>query len=193
MPTATSTISSDAVSESSTEVPTASTDTSIATQPSGGPVYVVINPPGDEYIDLQNSFIQTATGFGADAKIYADLYDTNSSISQVNDIIQSGAKGIAIQAFAPAIIGPKIAKAAKAAGVVLIALDAPIKGANGISLPLIKFDDKEMGKHVGEAASKLLIDSGWLKDPTKKVGVLSLEVKLQPFCNIRTENAKAVI
>jgi L-arabinose transport system substrate-binding protein len=157
-------------------------------------LYVVINPPGGEYSDLQNSFIQTANALSANAQKHDDLYDKNASIGQVNDAIKAGAKGIAIQAFAPLITGPAIARAAQVAGVVLVAMVAPLKDANGKPLPLIKYDDDaEMGKKVGEAAASLLAESGWLKDSTRKVGVLSLEVKNQPFCNIRTDNAKAAI
>ncbi len=38
---------------------------------------------------------------------------------------------------------------------------------------------------------KLLTDSGWLKDTTKKVGVLSVEVQTLSVCNDRTDNEKA--
>lgn len=169
------------------------TDTPTAAQSVGGPLYVVIDPPGEEYADLQDSFIKTANGLGADALKYDDAYDPQAGMGQVNDDIKAGAKGIAIQAFAPNIIGPAISKAAKAAGVVLIAIEAPIKDGNGKALPLIGVDEEELGKQAGETAAKLLSKSGWLKDSTKKVGILSLEVKSQPFCNLRTDNEKAVI
>ena len=192
--TATSTAPNQPTSIFPTETPAISADIPTATQElSGGPLYVVINPPGEEYVDLQNAFVQTANGLGANAKKLDDAYDKNASINQVTDTMNTGAKGIAIEAFAPVMIGPSIARAAKTAGIALIAINAPINDANGKLLPLIKFDDKEMGRNVGKAASKLLIESGWLKDPAKKVGVLSLEVKRQPFCNIRTDIAKATM
>ncbi|MFN8464977.1 MAG: hypothetical protein U0X20_05475 [Caldilineaceae bacterium] len=50
-----------------------------------------------------------------------------------------------------------------------------------------------MGKKVGEAAAKLLTDSGWLTDTAKKVGVLSVEVQTLSVCNDRTDNEKAAI
>jgi L-arabinose transport system substrate-binding protein len=177
----------------STHTPLVPIDAPTTAQPGGRPLYVVINPPGDEFIDLQNSFIRTANSLGADVKKFDDPYDTNSSITQVNDAIKAGARGIAIQAFAPLIIGPTIAAAARAAGVMLIAIEAPMQDTNGKPVPIIRFDDEEMGRKVGEAASKLLADSGWLKDSTRKVGVLSLEVKSQPFCVTRTDNEKAAI
>jgi L-arabinose transport system substrate-binding protein len=175
-------------------MPVVSSDAPTATQSVGGPQYVVINPPGGEYGNLQNSFIQTANALGADAQKYDDLYDANASISQVNNTIKAGARGIAIQSFAPLKTGPAVAKAAKTAGVVLVAIESPIMDANGKRVPLIRYDDDtEMGKKVGDAASKLLAEIGWLKDSTRKVGVLSLEVNSQPFCNIRTDNAKVAI
>ena len=111
-------------------------------------------------------------------------------MSLVNDAISAGAKGIAIT-VPDQTIGPAIAKAAKDAGVVLIATDDSIKDEAGNPVPFVGFDGKDMGKKVGEAAAKLLTDSGWLKDAAKKVGVLSVEVQTLSVCNDRTDNEKA--
>ena len=113
-------------------------------------------------------------------------------VSLVNDAISAGAKGIAIT-VPDQTIGPAIAKAAKDAGVVLIATDDGIKDTDGNPIPFVGFDGKDMGKKVGEAAAKLLTDSGWLKDATKKVGVLSVEVQTLSVCNDRTDNEKAAV
>ena len=110
----------------------------------------------------------------------------------MNDAISAGAKGIAIT-VPDQTIGPAIAKAAKDAGVVLIATDDNIKDEAGNPVPFVGFDGKDMGKKVGEAAAKLLTDSGWLKDSAKKVGVLSVEVQTLSVCNDRTDNEKAAI
>ena len=175
-----------------TTTPILPTHTPTAAKAGGGPLYVVFNPPGND--DLQDSFLQTSVRLGANAQKFNDEYNTNLEIGQVNDAIKAGAKGIAIGVFAPVTgLGPALSKAARAAGIVLIAMDTPILDADGKPVPIVRFDDKEMGLKVGDAASKLLTRSGWLKDSTRKVGVLSLEVNRQPFCNIRTDNAKAVI
>ncbi len=113
-------------------------------------------------------------------------------MSLVNDAISAGAKGIAIT-VPDQTIGPAIAKAAKDAGVVLIATDDGIMDAAGNPVPFVGFDGKDMGKKVGEAAAKLLTDSGWLKDSAKKVGVLSVEVQTLSVCNDRTDNEKAAV
>ena len=113
-------------------------------------------------------------------------------MSLVNDAISAGAKGIAIT-VPDQTIGPAIAKAAKDAGVVLIATDDSIMDEAGNPVPFVGFDGKDMGKKVGEAAAKLLTDSGWLKDSAKKVGVLSVEVQTLSVCNDRTDNEKAAI
>ena len=118
--------------------------------------------------------------------------DPNLGVSLVNDAISAGAKGIAIT-VPDQTIGPAIAKAAKDAGVVLIATDDGIKDADGKPVPFVGFDGKDMGKKVGEAAANLLTDSGWLKDTAKKVGVLSVEVQTLSVCNDRTDNEKAAI
>ena len=78
-------------------------------------------------------------------------------------------------------------------GVVLIATDDGIKDETGEPVPFVGFDGKDMGKKVGEAAAKLLTDSGWLKDSAKKVGVLSVEVPTLSVCVDRTDNEKAAI
>jgi len=158
------------------------------------PLYVVINKSADQqyFIDLQNSFVEAVGGMGGEAKKFDAKLDPNLGVSLVNDAISAGAKGIAIT-VPDQTIGPAIAKAAKDAGVVLIATDDSIKDADGNPVPFVGFDGKDMGKKVGEAAAKLLTDSGWLKDSAKKVGVLSVEVQTLSVCNDRTDNEKAAI
>ncbi len=160
----------------------------------GAPLYVVINKSADQqyFIDLQNSFVDTATSLGAEAKKFDAKLDPNLGVSLVNDAISAGAKGIAIT-VPDQTIGPAIAKAAKDAGVVLIATDDSIVDEAGNPVPFVGFDGKDMGKKVGEAAAKLLTDSGWLDDSSKKVGVLSVEVQTLSVCNDRTDNEKAAI
>jgi L-arabinose transport system substrate-binding protein len=158
------------------------------------PLLVVINKSADQqyFIDLQNSFTTTATGLGADTKKFDAKLDPSLGVSLVNDAISAGAKGISIT-VPDQTIGPAISKAAKDAGVVLIATDDNIKDADGNPVPFVGFDGKDMGKKVGEAAAKLLTDSGWLKDSTKKVGVLSVEVQTLSVCNDRTDNEKLAV
>ena len=160
----------------------------------GKPLFVVINKSADQqyFIDLQNSFMATAATLGADSKKFDAKLAPNLGVSLVNDAISAGAKGIAIT-VPDQTIGPAIAKAAKDAGVTLIATDDGIKDASGAPVPFVGFDGKDMGKKVGEAAAKLLTDSGWLKDTTKKIGVLSVEVQTLSVCNDRTDNEKAAI
>ena len=158
------------------------------------PLLVAINKSADQqyFIDLQNSFVDTAMGLGADAKKFDAKLDPNLGVGLVNDAISAGAKGIAIT-VPDQTIGPAIAKAAKDAGVVLIATDDNIVDEAGAPVPFVGFDGKDMGKKVGEAAAKLLTDGGWLDDAAKKVGVLSVEVETLSVCNDRTDNEKAAI
>jgi len=173
-------------------IPTAAPVLPTATRPGAVPLYVVFNPPGDN--DLQNAFIRAANSFGADARQVNDAPDAQTEIAQVNHAIQSGAKGIAIQVFAPAAgLGAALSQAARSGGVVLITLDPLISDGSGKTLPIVRFDDVEMGRNVGEAAAKLLTQSGWLKDSSKKVGVISLEVNGQLSCNMRAYAAKEAI
>ncbi len=58
-----------ATSTAPTATPALPTDVSIGAQPGRWPLYVVINPVVDVEQDLQNSFVQTANGLGADAKM----------------------------------------------------------------------------------------------------------------------------
>jgi L-arabinose transport system substrate-binding protein len=161
---------------------------------SGKPLLIVINKSADQqyFIDLQNSFMEKAAGLGADSKKFDAKLDPNLGVSLVNDAISAGAKGIAIT-VPDQTIGPAIAKAAKDAGVVLIATDDSIQDETGAPVPFVGFDGKDMGKKVGEAAAQLLTESGWLADSAKKVGVLSVEVQTLSVCNDRTDNEKAAI
>ncbi len=158
------------------------------------PLFVVINKSADQqyFIDLQNSFVDTANGFGAEAKKFDAKLDPNLGVGLVNDAISAGAKGIAIT-VPDQTIGPAISQAAKEAGVVLIATDDGIVDENGDPVPFVGFDGKDMGKKVGEAAAELLTASGWLDDAGKKVGVLSVEVQTLSVCNDRTDNEKAAV
>jgi L-arabinose transport system substrate-binding protein len=158
------------------------------------PLFVVINKSADQqyFIDLQTSFVDTAASLGADAKKFDAKLDPSLGVSLVNDAISAGAKGIAIT-VPDQTIGPAIAQAAKDAGVVLIATDDSIQDADGNPVPFVGFDGKDMGKKVGEAASQLLTDSGWMSDSAKSVGILSVEVQTLSVCNDRTDNEKAAI
>ena len=174
--------------------PAATTAPAAPAAPAAKPLFVAINKSADQqyFIDLQNSFVAAAEKLGATAKKFDAKLDPNLGVSLVNDAISAGAKGIAIT-VPDQTIGPAIAKAAKDAGVVLIATDDNIKDEAGNPVPFVGFDGKDMGKKVGEAAAKLLTDSGWLKDSAKKVGVLSVEVQTLSVCNDRTDNEKAAI
>jgi L-arabinose transport system substrate-binding protein len=175
-----------------TEAPAAPAET--AAPAAEKPLFVVINKSADQqyFIDLQNSFVDTANEMGAEAKKFDAKLDPNLGVSLINDAISAGAKAIAIT-VPDQTIGPAIAKAAKDAGVILIATDDNIQDADGAPVPFVGFNGKDMGKKVGEAAAQLLTDGGWLKDSAKKVGVLSVEVQTLSVCNDRTDNEKAAI
>ena len=186
---------------SPTPTPSAAQPTEAAAVPTeasasstSSPLLVAINKSADQqyFIDLQNSFVSTAESLGAQAKKFDAKLDPNLGVSLVNDAISAGAKGIAIT-VPDQTIGPAIAKAAKDAGVTLIATDDSIVDENGNPVPFVGFDGKDMGKKVGEAAASLLNDSGWMADSSKKVGVLSVEVQTLSVCNDRTDNEKAAI
>ena len=142
------------------------------------PLFIAINKSADQqyFIDLQNSFVDTAVGLGAEAKKFDAKLDPGLGVSLINDAISAGAKGIAIT-VPDQTIGPAIAQAAKDAGVVLIATDDSIVDQDGAPVPFVGFDGKDMGKKVGEAAAALLTESGWLSDATKKVGVMTVAVE----------------
>ena len=75
------------------------------------PLFVAINKSADQqyFIDLQNSFVDTATSLGAEAKKFDAKLDPSLGVSLVNDAISAGAKGIAIT-VPDQTIGPAIAK-----------------------------------------------------------------------------------
>jgi len=157
-------------------------------------LFVAINKSADQqyFIDLQDSFVETAEGFGAEARKFDAKLDPSLGVSLVNDAISAGAQGIAIT-VPDQTIGPAIAQAAEEAGVVLIATDDAISDAEGNPVPFVGFDGKDMGRKVGEAAANLLTEAGWLDDADKKVGVLSVEVQTLSVCNDRTDNEKIAI
>jgi L-arabinose transport system substrate-binding protein len=156
------------------------------------PLLVAINKSADQqyFIDLQTSFAATAESLGATARTFDAKLDPNLGISLVQDAISAGAAGIAIT-VPDQTIGPAIAQLAAEAGIVLIATDDNIVDADGNPVPFVGFNGTDMGSKVGEAAAQLLTDSGWLTDPARKVGVLSVEVQTLSVCNDRTNAEKA--
>ena len=161
---------------------------------SGSKLFVAINKAADQqyFIDLQTSFVDTIKGLGGTASKFDAKDQAPLGVSLVNDAISSGAAGIAIT-VPDQSIGPAIAKAAKDAGIPLIATDDPIKDASGGDVPFVGFDGTDMGTKVGQEAAKLLTDAKWTSDSSKKVGVLSVEKQDLSVCNQRTDAEKSEI
>jgi len=160
----------------------------------GAPLLVAINKAADQqyFIDLQTSFVDTVKKLGGTADKFDAKDQAPLGVSLVNDAISKGAKGIAIT-VPDQSIGPAIAKAAKDAGIPLVATDDPIKDQDGKDVPFVGFDGTDMGTKVGQEAAKLLTDAKWTTDSAKKVGVLSVEKQDLSVCNQRTDAEKAEI
>jgi len=172
-----------------------------ATRPPGGdpgaggePLLVAISRSADQpYVaNQQRSFAETAVSLGGAAATYDAKLDADLALDLVNEAIAAGARGIAIGAPDESI-GPAVARAAAEAGVVVVATDDAIRDASGNPVPFVGFDDAEMGRQVGETAAQLLLDEGWLRDASRKVGVLSVEVPTRSACTDRTDASKAAI
>lgn len=140
------------------------------------------------FIDQAAGFTAAAKELGYEARIINVELDANLAISAVSDAIASGAKGIGLTAPDQAM-GPAAAKAAKDAGIPLIATDDPLKDADGKDVPFAGFDGVAMGTKVGDKAGELLKASGWLDGGN--VGILSVGVETLSVCNDRTNAEKA--
>jgi L-arabinose transport system substrate-binding protein len=160
----------------------------------GAPLLVAINKAADQqyFIDLQTSFVDTVKKLGGTADKFDAKDQAPLGVSLVNDAISKGAKGIAIT-VPDQSIGPAVAKAAKDAGIPLVATDDPIKDSDGKDVPFVGFDGTDMGTKVGQEAAKLLTAAKWTTDSAKKVGVLSVEKQDLSVCNQRTDAEKAEV
>jgi L-arabinose transport system substrate-binding protein len=200
-----STVASVAPATTEASVAPATTEASVApsagtgasTAPSGatgGKLFVAINKQADQqyFIDLQTSFVDTIGKLGGTAAKFDAKDQAPLGVSLVNDAISKGAVGIAIT-VPDQSTGPAVAKAAKDAGIPLVATDDPIKDADGNDVPFVGFDGTDMGTKVGVEAGKLLTDAKWTTDTSKKVGVLSVEKQDLSVCNLRTDAEKAEI
>jgi L-arabinose transport system substrate-binding protein len=178
----------------SSSSPAASSPAASSGGGAGAPLFVAINKSGDQqyFIDQQTAFKAEIEAKGGQVKLYNAKLDANTGISEVNDAISAGAKGIAIT-VPDQTIGPAVAKAAADAKVALVATDDAIKDSAGTAIPFVGFSGTDMGNKVGDEAGKLLATAGWLKDSSKKVGVLSVEVQTLSVCNDRTTAEKAKI
>lgn len=179
--------------------PPASTPPATGASPSTGggtgdkPLFVAINKAADQqyFIDLQTSFVSKIEKLGGSAEKYDAKDQAELGVNLVNDAISKGAKGIAITVPDQAI-GPAIAKAAKDAGIPLIATDDPIKDDAGNPIPFVGFDGTDMGNKVGDEAGRLLKQAGWLTDGSV-VGMLAVEKQDLSVCELRTEAQKAKV
>lgn len=142
------------------------------------------------FIDQGEGFTAAAEELGYTAKIINVELDANLAISAVSDAIAAGAKGIGITAPDQAM-GPAVSRAAKEAGVLMVATDDPIQKEDGGPVPFVGFDGVAMGTAVGERAGMLLKESGWLNGAN--YGVLSVEVQTLSVCNDRTNAAQKQI
>ncbi len=185
-----STASPSAQPSASVEAPSASPSSSGS---SDKPLFVAINKAADQqyFIDLQTSFIAKITELGGTAEKYDAKDQAELGVNLVNDAISKGAKGISITVPDQAI-GPAVAKAAKDAGIPLIATDDPIKDEAGNAIPFVGFDGTDMGNKVGDEAGRLLVASNWLTDGSV-VGMLAVEKQDLSVCNLRTDAEKAKV
>ena len=153
-----------------------------------GKLIVAIYKSGTQqyFIDQGAGFSQAAQELGYEVRIINVELDSNLAVSAVSDAIAAGAKGIAVTAPDQAL-GPALAKAAKDAGIPLIATDDPLKDGDGNPVPFAGFDGVAMGTKVGEKAGELLKASGWTGGTD--YGVLSVEVQTLSVCNDRTKAA----
>jgi len=182
-----------------TAAPATSAPASVAPSASSGgaggdkPLFVAINKAADQqyFIDLQSAFVSKIEELGGSAEKYDAKDQAELGVNLVNDAISKGAKGIAITVPDQAI-GPAIAKAAKDAGIPLIATDDPIEDEAGNAIPFVGFDGTDMGNKVGEEAGRLLKESGWLTDGSV-VGMLAVEKQDLTVCELRTEAQKAKV
>ncbi|HEY6056736.1 MAG TPA: substrate-binding domain-containing protein, partial [Candidatus Limnocylindrales bacterium] len=174
-----------------TPAPASSAPAESASAPAGKPLFVAINKAADQqyFIDLQSAFVSKIQELGGTAEKYDAKDQAELGVNLVNDAISKGAAGISITVPDQAI-GPAIAKAAKDAGIPLIATDDPIQDEAGNAIPFVGFDGTDMGNKVGDEAAKLLTDSGWLTDGSV-VGMLAVEKQDLTVCNLRTDAEKA--
>ena len=154
-----------------------------------GKLVVAIYKSGTQqyFIDQGEGFTKAAKELGYEARVINVELDSNLAVSAVSDAIASGAKGIGITVPDQAL-GPAVAKAAKDAGIPLIATDDPIKDGDGMDVAFAGFDGVAMGTKVGDKAGELLKASGWMDGG--KYGILSVGVETLSVCNDRTNAAK---
>jgi L-arabinose transport system substrate-binding protein len=153
-----------------------------------GPTFAAIQRGAtDQYfIDLQAGFTDTIEELGGQALTYDAKEDVDLAISLTQDAISAGAQGIATT-IAQQSSGPAIAQIAHDAGVALVATDNSFVDENGAPVPFVGFDGRDMGTSVGNEAVRLLTEAGWLDDPDREVGALSMEVTGLSVCKDRTD------
>jgi L-arabinose transport system substrate-binding protein len=163
---------------------------------SGGtkPLLVAINRGATQqyFIDLQSAFTQEVERLGGTAKTYDAQEDPSLTLSLVNDAVSAGAKGIAVSAQ-NSDLGPAMSEITQAAGVALVATDSTQVDGAGDPIPFVGFDGTAMGDAVGQEVVRQLEAVGWLGDPAKKVGVLSVEAQTIAVCEQRTDESKRLL
>lgn len=115
--------------------------------------------------------------------------DSNKAIAAVDTSIGLGAQGLIV--VAPnQDLGPAIISKAKTAGIPIIAVDDPLKDADGKFAPFVGFDAEAIGTQVGEQLGKLLTEA---KIDPADVKVASIEDQKTPVCMTRNKAAQAAL
>lgn len=142
------------------------------------------------YFVRENEGVQNASnelGITTSTSDVAD--DSDRALSAVDTALAQGAQGLIV--VAPnQNLGPVIASKAAAAGVPVVAVDDPLKDADGNALPFVGFDAASIGKQVGTELGRLMTEAEI--DPAS-VTIASVEDQKTPVCMARNEAAQQAL
>jgi fructose transport system substrate-binding protein len=124
------------------------------------------------FVKMKAGAEEAATANGIELRSFAGKVDgdNNSQVAAIENLITSGAKGILITANDSRAIVPAIAKA-RAAGILVIALDTPLDPANAADATFAT-DNFKAGELIGQWALKTLGP----KATSAKIAMLDLSV-----------------
>lgn len=130
---------------------------------------------------------------GVRGVIMDNKMDPNTHLTNLDNAIAQKVSGMAVVVPDQGMSQTTVDKA-KAAGISVVAVDDTLIDANGKSIaPYIGLENSQIGYQVGEWLAGQVNTAGWMKDPSKKVGVAAMTFDEVEGIKLRTDGCKKAI
>ncbi len=129
---------------------------------SSKPTFAVLQTDGSisYFVDQGDGAVAEGKKLGANVKVYNENNSASTTISDIQQAIANGVKGLIVVAPTEQL-GPRMVKLANAAKVPIIALDNGFAGANGKQVPYVGISGAQFGHNSGALMMRVYKNSKW--------------------------------